>query len=344
MARKRRFKNPYDHKDSIWYNEEKEKWYGGNPWENDPGTAESIIGGSSSESSRREVYLTFDDGLQLGTYESLLALKKAGVRGTYFLTGIHIKYFFEEYGENLGIKLLRNIYQNHDIGNHSYSHANDFYSNFYTQGLKIGVLPSGGFAFRQVVEDFEKNNKIIVEYLKRAGLQVPDNKKFLNARFPGRNSWIFPGVEDLRPDTKEEAKELSKLGYNIWGWDSEWKMSFDFAGEARSMVNSALNSSTLNWSDERQTHPFFEMDSTVNIHKDRLIESWESEFDDIMDKLDPGIFESNPKNKGKVVVLMHERSFRTDENGRNNSAIKLWRLIEELKKENVSFKTISEYL
>lgn len=45
---------------------------------------------------QREIYLTFDDGIQAGTEEVLQVLRDTGVKGTFFLTGIHLYYFIEK--------------------------------------------------------------------------------------------------------------------------------------------------------------------------------------------------------------------------------------------------------
>lgn len=75
--------------------------------------------------------------MQLGTKDVLDVLKENKIKATFFLTGIHVKSFIEKIDKTKGLHMLKEIYQNHFIANHSYSHANDYYVNYYKDGLKI---------------------------------------------------------------------------------------------------------------------------------------------------------------------------------------------------------------
>lgn len=93
----------------------------------------------------REIYLTFDDGIQAGTEEVVDLLNEKGVESAY------------KRDSAMCLRVLKKIYDNHAIGNHSYSHANDFYTNYYrVGGVKIGTDENGKAVRRSVVDDFAK--------------------------------------------------------------------------------------------------------------------------------------------------------------------------------------------
>jgi peptidoglycan/xylan/chitin deacetylase (PgdA/CDA1 family) len=85
------------------------------------------------------IALTFDDGPNEKTVEILEILNKYQAKATFFLPGIHVKKFPE---------IVKNIKANkHQIGNHSYSHSNQF--------------PL--FPFEQMVAEIQVTNGIIKE-------------------------------------------------------------------------------------------------------------------------------------------------------------------------------------
>ena len=62
---------------------------------------------------KREIYLTFDDGIQAGTEEVLALLKEKKVKATFFLTGIHLYYFIEKHKDRKqALNVLKDIYEN----------------------------------------------------------------------------------------------------------------------------------------------------------------------------------------------------------------------------------------
>lgn len=293
----------------------------------------------------RSVFLTFDDGLQPGTEEVLKVLDALKVKATFFLTGIHIRSFIEKIDKGLGLSMLREIFLKHQIGNHSYSHANDYYENYYSDGLKIGKTDDGKFIYRSVIDDFKRNDELINYYLKEAGVNVPLGKQYQIARFPGRNSWYDEVIKDLDSDTKEEAKDLFDAGYKIYGWDTEWNMNFQVVNIAKAKIQSKEDEQKLDWTDEEHTHPFFDLYSDELIDKDRVNESVSDVKDDIEDLVNFSVqpFDDVSKKLGKVILLMHERAFRYKKNKDTSEAHKLANLIINLKRTGFKFKTMKEY-
>ena len=67
------------------------------------------------DANKKEIYITFDDGFENGNTERILdALKKHGVKATFFLVG--------NYFETQPELVKRMAEEGHTIGNHTYSH------------------------------------------------------------------------------------------------------------------------------------------------------------------------------------------------------------------------------
>lgn len=311
-----------------------------------------------------EIYLTFDDGIHPGTEEVLSVLKETGVKATFFLVGAQFVYSFKKDSSKC-LRLLRDIYENHKIGHHSYSHANYYYTSYYQED---GVQIDNRGTRRSVVQDFEKGREQINDYLNFVCQGNSSGDFFTKgtetiplARFPGRNTWfLFKHGTDRNnlthqnsyfrheKDTSERALELFKAGYQIFGWDIEWEMTFDFHDDALAEKNKKIEAGSLNYLQDEDTHPYFDMYTDHNLGKDRLTENWEVVKNKIL----------GAAIRNKVIVLMHDRAFRKgfanyDKHNNTTTNIdrdtysesdKLKSLIEFLRGENFVFKTLGEYI
>ncbi|MCE3281742.1 MAG: polysaccharide deacetylase family protein [Chitinophagaceae bacterium] len=145
------------------------------------------------DSNLRYVYLTFDDGPDAGTLNCYNVCQNKGVRATFFLVGEHADY---RHGRNI-LETMRKDMRHFIFANHSYSHANNRYEQFYRQEEKA-------------LRDF---------------MRFHDSMQFSYpiARFPGNPAWV---MEDHKIRTSKLTKPLTKLmdsiGYNVMGWDVEW--------------------------------------------------------------------------------------------------------------------------
>ncbi|OEK09809.1 hypothetical protein A8C32_09870 [Flavivirga aquatica] len=318
----------------------------------------------------KKIYLTFDDGIQPGTEEVLKVLKETDVKATFFLTGIHTKFSYEKNPERT-LRVLKSIYENHEIANHSYSHANYFYSSYYRSG---GVKISKD-SRRTVLEDFCLNEEIITNYIKQIdnsyskSHMMAKNQEKPFARFPGTNTWYLnESIKEIKStsrgrkfeiaikDSKEEADELYNKGYKIVGWDTEWHMDFGLALKAQEDI--VINDT--DFTKEHEAHPddvdlyssntFLLKKEKIKYNEtDRLNESLETVKENILDfayhsRFQP--FDDKSKKENKVILLMHERAFRYTESYKSKGRTemdKLKKLIEELKEENFQFETLSNY-
>jgi peptidoglycan-N-acetylglucosamine deacetylase len=147
------------------------------------------------DSSKKTIYLTFDDGPNEGTPNLIEVLKKYHVPVSLFLVGRQAgasERYMDMYKQE---QSLDNVVFN----NHSWSHANGRYQGFYSN-------PAG------VVEDFRK---------------CKDLFKFDNkiGRGPGRNAWRVGSISAT--DIKASSRAMDVLkdnGYHMIGWDIEWHM------------------------------------------------------------------------------------------------------------------------
>lgn len=144
--------------------------------------------------NKRYIYLTFDDGPNKGTENLLKIINKYQIPVTSFIVGKHA------YDSKTQAKNLKEL-DNHELvelANHSYSHAENKYSEFYKYPEKV-------------VHDFDR---------------AKDSLKFKNkyARTPGRNIWRTSNINntDIK-SSKNAADELQRAGYVLVGWDLEWK-------------------------------------------------------------------------------------------------------------------------
>lgn len=323
---------------------------------------------AKNDDIKREVYLTFDDGIQAGTEEVLSLLKTKGIKGTFFLTGIHLHYFIEKSKDrNKALAVFKDIYENHIIGNHSYSHVNDFYKNAYKEGIKYKDDGSKDEDKMPLFTDFTKCKEQILLYLeeiygkgaiKNKAVTLAKNQTIPLARFPGRNTWYTKKIIDIdsdnSQDTKDEAKELyDKRDYHVYGWDVEWKMHFQFKEKSVESVKDKVERKLMNYSISEEAHPYYDMYSKINIGKDRTIDKWETVRDKILDYAYDNPWtplDKASKTKGKVILLMHERAFRKGKviNGKvdltkTEYLDKLHNLIDYFLKIKAEFKTLDKY-
>ena len=149
---------------------------------------------SKTLSSRRHIYLTIDDAPLNGSMYIDSVISDAKVKTNIFVVGnpIHGSGKFKKYHETLKENKYIELY------NHSYSHANHRYANYYKEP-------------ELVVSDFDKN---MTEF----------NLHHYIARLPGRNLWhLGERKKNYRQTGAEAAGLLAKKGYKIFGWDIEWK-------------------------------------------------------------------------------------------------------------------------
>lgn len=272
-----------------------------------------------------QVYLTFDDGIQEGTEEVLAVLKETNVRATFFLIGTQLSYAIKKDRTQLQT-LLKDIYIHHSIGNHSYSHANDQYADYYTNN---GIQIDDNGNRRSILLDFDKSKDTINQLLSgtveidTASRKYPlsSTQKMPLARLPGRNTWYVSDPQQpegstqaliryFETDSRKGAEELYHAGYNIFGWNTEWRMTFDFYKDASSDIDRY---------------------APENIWKDRPTETWQQVRDKML-KTAIG---------NKVILLMHERAFRKGTDKKETEQLKT--LINYFKETGATFKTLDEY-
>ncbi len=148
------------------------------------------------DSSKRYIFLTFDDAPQPpGTINCKRIFHEQGVKATFFLVGMHAE--IDRLRQRL-VDSLRNSYPEFLIANHSYSHGfRDNYRTYYTH-------PDSA-----------------VGDLLRAQEQLKVPVKII--RLPGSNSWVGKGENRGPQSAKAVRTRLDSLGYNVIGWDVEWR-------------------------------------------------------------------------------------------------------------------------
>ena len=171
----------------------------------------------TQDSTKKYIYLTFDDGPQNGTVAVFDLCRQLGVKATFFMVGLHTEKKSD--GKEI-VNRIRNAYPQILLANHSYSHAYDKYYYFYqhpeaTQG------------------DFYRNQEL---------LHVP----YKIIRLPGNSAWAGANGIKCSHLVRPVTELLDSAGYNIIGWDVEWSFNHKTVNPVQSpekmvaMVDSAL--------------------------------------------------------------------------------------------------------
>lgn len=150
----------------------------------------------SFDSTKKYIYLTFDDGPQHGTMICYDLLIKEGLKGTFFMVGLHTAQKSD--GRKI-VSLIRETYPQILLANHSYTHANNDYVDFYHHPY-------------WAAEDMMRTQD---------SLNVP----YMIARLPGNRSWVREGEVKATKLAAPVAQLLDSAGYNIIGWDLEWNFN-----------------------------------------------------------------------------------------------------------------------
>lgn len=173
---------------------------------------DSIAKAMSFDSTKKYIFLTFDDGPQPGTGNVVKVLEALNVPATFFMIGEHYKIYGKEvssYKDSVEAHYPQML-----LATHSFSHAfNDHYQKFYHS-------PEAAFA------DFDETNK---------ALGAP----YKIVRLPGNPSWAINGKIRSSHLTKPVTLLLDSAGYSVVGWDSEWHFKRDPQGGGSVPIQSA---------------------------------------------------------------------------------------------------------
>lgn len=145
------------------------------------------------DSTKKYIYLSFDDGPQKGTMVCYNLCKQEGIKASFFMVGLHAAKKSD--GKKI-VALIREGYPQILLANHSYTHANDKYYFFYRHPLMAEA-------------DF---------YKAQDSLQVP----YKIIRLPGNSAWARVGELKASGLVRPVTRLLDSAGYNVIGWDVEW--------------------------------------------------------------------------------------------------------------------------
>jgi len=156
------------------------------------------------DSTKKYIYLTFDDGPQHGTTACLHLVKQLNVKATFFMVAGNA---YDTYLREI-VKNVRNSYPQILLGNHSYSHANNNYFYFYHHP-------------EMAAADFFQTQQI---------LNVP----YKIIRMPGNSAWVGKNNMKASHLVKPVCELLDSAGYNVIGWDVEWGFNHKTANPVQS--------------------------------------------------------------------------------------------------------------
>lgn len=149
------------------------------------------------DSLARYVYLTFDDGPLPGTSNCVDICTRQKVAATFFEVGLHQSR--SNYGKNLYNRIAKND-SLFVIANHSFTHA--FYGDYLTYYHEADAA----------LADFNK-----------AQIQLHTGNNI--TRLPGNNAWNTNNAKRASGLVRPLVRKLDSVGYNVIGWDMEWRFS-----------------------------------------------------------------------------------------------------------------------
>ncbi len=145
------------------------------------------------DSTKKYIYLSFDDGPQHGTLETYAICRDNGIKATYFMVGLHAQ--MKKDGNEIVAK-IKSGYPQFLLANHSYTHALGKYIEFY--------------------QDPENT---MLEFLRAQDLlEVP----YKIIRLPGNNAWVLKDSTKRTQLVTAVCNRLDSIGFNVIGWDTEW--------------------------------------------------------------------------------------------------------------------------
>lgn len=174
------------------------------------------------DTTKKYIYLTFDDGPQNGTVACADVCKKLNMKATFFMVGQHAS---SPHLKQI-VKDIKSSYPLLLLANHSTTHANGRYKYFYNHEYLA-------------LTDFLRAQET---------LAVP----YKIIRLPGNTSWVRENELRANKSTKPVCKLLDSIGYNVLGWDVEWNFNHKTANPVQtpekllSQVKAALATNDLN--------------------------------------------------------------------------------------------------
>ncbi|MEO6548705.1 MAG: polysaccharide deacetylase family protein [Ferruginibacter sp.] len=155
--------------------------------------AKTVAAVPAKKKKKKTIYLTFDDGPNKGTRKVMHIAEEEQISISMFLVGEHVYGCAEQ---NATFDSLVNC-ENIELDNHSYSHANNHYQDFYSR-------PAG------TVNDFVRC---------KDSLGLGNNI----IRTPGRNIWRTKNLSSTDVvKSSAAADSLQAAGFTLIGWDLEW--------------------------------------------------------------------------------------------------------------------------
>ena len=156
------------------------------------------------DSTKKYIYLTFDDGPQAGTLESGQICRNLDVKASFFMVGAHTN----DKWEKGVVKVIKEDFPKFVVVNHSFSHANNRYVYFY------------------------KHPEFALQDFLRAQDTLKPHFKII--RLPGNSAWVTEKGIRSSNLTKPVSQLLDSAGYNVLGWDVEWNFNHKSARPVQS--------------------------------------------------------------------------------------------------------------
>jgi peptidoglycan-N-acetylglucosamine deacetylase len=222
-----------------------------------PVTYDSV--GKQVDNGKKKIYLTFDDGPNIGTRVVLDILREAKVPATFYMIGLH------RYGSPQQEQLWNEVNKEPtiEVTNHSYTHAyRNKFPKFYAD------VDGAVHDFVMNYDTLGFNNTII--------------------RAPGSNVWRLKGIY-VDPKFQQRTKimdSLFALGHYITGWDGEWENYKQKARQSPQELVSIINNTLASGKTQVKNHFILLMHDLV--YADEVDKASLKEFINLL-KADPNV-------------------------------------------------------
>ncbi len=317
--------------------------------------------------TKSTIFLTFDDGIEAGTEEVYYALKEKGVPGTFFCVGENVLH-------NNKNSFFNTLYSDPTmmIGNHSMTHAHQFYDSFYGEkngllygknddpkaidglkGLRVNAetgLPDAvanhSEARRSVLMDFEYANHAFTMALTKTCIDDP------------KYAPNYTGMLETGALLYSRFLIARMPGTNTWlvdGIEDHASSTRDEEGESLKNNGYKIYGWDLEWGMTFQIKDaqkkeyragkdgFLDLYSDEFIDMDRPTETAEMVFQKVKSSFNAW-FSSGLKKENKLVLLFHERAFRKYKKENSNKHIQeLSDFIGMCLNEGYAFDVIENY-
>lgn len=249
------------------------------------------------------LYLTFDDGADQGTDPVLDVLKSEDVKATFFINSVNLHNTNTEQAKLSSRGTLRTLLEGHVLGDHSYDH------------MRHNSIGSPVHAYKDLEQDLNYFGPLSIK--------------------PVLDLLRLNGFEKYIDVTNKTMTEWVRLPYT-----NSWRLKSGFRADCFSCTvpstsgSNAIKLSDRLYNDHNRNVLGWDIEWQMNWNTGRPAYDGQAMFSKM-------ISFSYPKQRNKIVVLMHDRAFRPG--GSSNGAAELKNFIRLAKASGYIIRPVTTF-